>query len=159
MFGRIKRRALGLAGVLLLFSACAMTPERLPELDRRFYYNLETPEERDAFLKLEDARRQPFLEKTGLWQQWSSLSAEERKAVSTGDIKVGYRLFAAFMAWGPPADRQGRKGETALHTFIRCSSGPRAGRYVRSNLDCDGTSSEIQLVGSGGVIVEIRYPN
>ena len=40
-----------------------------------------------------------------------------------------------------------------LHTFIRCSSGPKRGRYVRSNLDCDGTSSETQVSIRDGVVV------
>jgi hypothetical protein len=30
---------------------------------------------------------------------------------------------------------------------------------VRSNLDCDGTSSETQVSIRDGVVVEITYPN
>lgn len=141
---------------------CAMTPGRLPDLDRRFYYNLPTPEDQAAFLKLEEAERQAFLEQKGLWAEWTKLSTEERKAVKTGEIKVGYRAFAALMAWGPPADTQEREaGERVVqfHVFIRCTSGPKVGQYVRNNLECDGTSSETHISVENDVISEIKYPN
>jgi hypothetical protein len=142
--------------------ACAMTPERLPELDRRFYHNLPTAEDQEAFLELDESERQAFLAEKGLWAEWSALSAEERKAVTTGVINVGYRAFAALMAWGPPADTQVREaGERTVefHVFIRCTSGPKVGEYVRNNLDCDGTSSETHIAVEQGVITEIKYPN
>ncbi len=148
--------------ISLVAIACANSPERLPELDRRFYYNLEAPEDQKEFLELRDEERQAFLARKGLWERWLALPPKEREAVGRSDVEVGFREFAAFMAWGPPADTQtrdrtGRK--VRIHTFIRCTSGPKAGRYVRSNLDCDGTSSETQISAENGVIVEIRYPD
>lgn len=141
---------------------CANSPERLPELDRRFYYNLDTPADQRAFLDLREEERQAFLERKGLWKRWLALPQAEREAVGRSEIEVGFHEFAAFMAWGPPADTQtrDRTGRTTRqHTFIRCTSGPKAGRYVRNNLDCDGTSSETQIAAEGGVIVEIKYPD
>ncbi len=137
-----------------------MTPERLPNLDRRFYEVMETPEDQSAFLKLEETDRQPYLEDKGLWAQWSALTPEERKKAEHGDIQVGFHEFALFIAWGPPADTQNRDrdGRNAIiHTYIRCSSGPKRGRYVRNNLDCDGTSDETQVAIDNDLVVEIRY--
>ena len=57
-----------LVGVALLVG-CAMTPERLPSLDRRFYEVMPTPEDQRAFLKVEEEQRQDFLETHGLWTQ------------------------------------------------------------------------------------------
>jgi hypothetical protein len=147
---------------LVVLLACAMTPERLPELDRRFYHNLPTPDDQQEFLQLPESERQAYLEKKGLWQKWIALPAKEREAAGAGRVELGFDEFAAFMAWGPPADTQTQDeaGRPAiLHTFIRCSSGPRAGRYVRSNLDCDGTSSETQIAVVDGKVTEIKYPN
>lgn len=149
---------LGLAAL----GGCANNPERLPELDRRFYYNLETPEDQEAFLELRDEERQGFLEKHGLWEKWIALPEEQRKRVLDGEVRPGDQEFAAFMAWGPPADtmlrdRDGRN--VRMHTFIRCTSGPKAGRYVRNNLDCDGTSAETQISVVGSAITEIEYPH
>ncbi|MCA9705777.1 MAG: hypothetical protein KDK70_08010 [Myxococcales bacterium] len=142
--------------------ACASNPDRLPELDRRFYYNLPSGEEQQAFLRVKASERQSFLEDEGLWAKWQALPASERDAASRGEVELGFHEFALFMAWGPPADTQDRDANgrpLQLHTFIRCSSGPKRGRYVRSNLDCDGTSSETQVTIDGGVVVEIVYPN
>lgn len=154
------RRSSALAALFAL--ACAMNPERLPELDRRFYYNLETPEEQKAFLDLKDDERQAFLDDHGLWDKWTALPEAQRKRALAGDVELGDAEFAAFMAWGPPADtmlrdRDGRN--VRVHTFIRCTSGPKAGRYVRANLDCDGTSAETQVSVSSGKIAEIEYPH
>jgi hypothetical protein len=159
---RDRRGALHVLAALLWMSACANNPERLPELDRRFYYNLGSEETQKEFLELRDEDRQSYLESKGLWKQWMALPEAERNAVGRGEVEVGFHEFAAFMAWGPPADTQTRDPDgksVRVHTFIRCSSGPKAGRYVRSNLDCDGTSSEIQIAISEGVITEIEYPN
>jgi hypothetical protein len=150
------------ASAFALACGCANNPERLPELDRRFYYNLETPEEQKAFLDLDDDDRQTFLDDHGLWDKWTSLPDAQRKRALAGDVALGDAEFAAFMAWGPPADtmlrdRDGR--DVRVHTFIRCTSGPKAGRYVRSNLDCDGTSAETQVSVQAGVIAEIEYPH
>ncbi len=152
--------AIAVAAALQL--ACAMNPERLPELDRRFYYNLESQADQQEFLELRDEDRQAFLERHGLWEKWIALPEAERKDVGAGNIEVGFHEFAAFMAWGPPADTQTRDpdGRAVLqHTFIRCSSGPKAGRFVRENLDCDGTSSEVLVSINGGVVTEINYPH
>ncbi len=153
----------GRAGALLLLAVCfiggcAHTPERLPELDRRFYYNLDDPNDQQRFLEIPESERQAFLEQKGLWQKWAALPPAEREKASHGQIELGFHEFALFMAYGPPADTQPRDGAT-VHTFIRCSSGPKRGRYVRNNLDCDGTSDETQVSIAKGVVVEIKYPN
>ena len=141
---------------------CATSPERLPELDRRFYYNLPSREDQDAFLRLKASQRQGFLEERGLWEQWEALPKAEREAAGHSEVELGFHEFAVFMAWGPPADTQDRDDNgrpLRLHTFIRCSSGPKRGRYVQSNLDCDGTSSETQVAIGDGVVTDIVYPN
>jgi hypothetical protein len=139
---------------------CGHTPDRLPELERRFYYNLATPEIQQQFLRLKPEQRKAFLVEQGLWQAWSSLSTEERDAASRGHVDVGFREFAVFMAWGPPADTQiksTRGGQVEFHTFIRCTSGPKTGRFVRSNLECDGTASETRVGIKDGLVREIEY--
>jgi hypothetical protein len=144
----------------LLVSACAMTPERLPNLDRRFYDVMGTPDQQKAFLLVEEEERQAFLEKHGLWEQWAALPPEERKNAERGEVHVGYHEFALFMAWGPPADTltRDRDGRNAIvHTYIRCSSGPKRGKYVRNNLDCDGTSDETQVAIDNDLVVEIKF--
>ncbi len=158
--GRLRVLLVGAAVGVLVASGCAMTPERLPNLDRRFYEVMPTPEQQKGFLQVEEEQRQAYLEEQGLWAQWSALSPEERKAAERGEVTVGHHEFALFMAWGPPADtltrdRDGRKA--LVHTYIRCSSGPKRGKYVRNNLDCDGTSDETQVAINNGLIVEIKY--
>lgn len=146
------------AGMLL---GCATNPERLPELDRRFYYNLPQGDQ-DAFLRLKSSERQGFLEDKGLWEQWEALPKAEREAAGRNQVELGFHEFAVFMAWGPPADTQDRDDNgrpLTRHTFIRCSSGPKRGRYVQSNLECDGTSSETQISIEDGIVTEIVYPN
>ncbi|MEZ4428474.1 MAG: hypothetical protein R3A51_12395 [Nannocystaceae bacterium] len=138
----------------LALSACALTPDRLPAPYKQFYYNLPNDADKQAFLKLEESQREPFLKQRGLWERWTALPADERQAAMNGEVKVGHHEFAAFMAWGPPADTQG-----AQHTFIQCSSGPKRGRYVHDNLECDGTSTEIKLIVRDDVIVELQYFN
>lgn len=139
-----------------------MTPERLPELDRRFYYNLPAPSDQTEFLKLEESQRQGYLEQKGLWPKWVALPEAERQAAKGGIVELGFHEFALFIAWGPPADTQDhdREGKPAIiHTYIRCSSGPKRGQYVLNNLDCNGTSDETQILIQNDIIVEIRYPN
>jgi len=141
-------------------SACATSPDRLPTLDRQFYENLESDREKEEFLDLKAAERQSFLEQAGLWDRWTELTAEEREGVKNRDVKVGFKQFAAHMAWGPPADtREEMAGERKVRfeTFIRCTSGPRVGQYVRNNVDCDGTSSEVRLAVEDGTVTEIKY--
>jgi hypothetical protein len=142
--------------------ACASSPDRLPAPDRQFYYTLPSAEDRAKFLKLDETQRQPFLEQKGLWARWMELPPEEREAAKRGEVKAGYREFAALMAWGTPADTQESKAAdraVRFHTFIRCTSGPRIGRYVPSNLACDGTSTEIEVAVENGYITEIKYLN
>lgn len=141
---------------------CAHDPDRLPELDRRFYDNLPTGAEQHEFLRVKASERQAYLEQKGLWAKWEALPEAERAAAGRGEVELGFHEFAVYMAWGPPADTQDRDANgrpLQLHTFIRCSSGPKRGRYVRSNLDCDGTSSETQVSIREGVVVEIAFPN
>lgn len=149
-----------LAPLALVLTACALSPDRLPELDRRFYENLPDPDAQEEFLRIKEPERQGFLEDYGLWQKWLALPPEEREAAANGEVKVGHQEFALFMAWGPPADTQSKDAigrPMTLHTFIRCSSGPKAGRYVRSNMDCDGTSTETKVSIRDAVVAEIEY--
>lgn len=153
--------ALLLLGLALLSPlGCATNPDRLPSPDRQFYYTLPSPEDRAKFLKLDQAQRQPFLEQKGLWAKWMELSPEEREAAKRGEVKAGYKEFTALMAWGAPADTQQSKTperSVLFHTFIRCTSGPRVGRWVKKNVDCDGTSNEIEIAVENGVITEVKY--
>lgn len=142
--------------------ACAMTPDRLPPPDRQFYYTLPSAEDKAKFLKLKETERKPFLEQKGLWTKWMELSPEEREAAQRGEVKAGYKEFTALMAWGAPADTQESKTperNVRFHTFIRCTSGPRVGRWVASNLACDGTSSEVEIAVENGLITEVKYLN
>lgn len=152
------------AAALLVFTAfstaCATSPDRLPFLDRQFYENLPSPEAREGFLEVKKAERQAYLEKQGLWQQWAALSEAERDAVGERRVEVGHSQFAAHMSWGPPADvNQKTVGDrtVAFETFIRCTSGPKIGDYVRSNLDCDGTSAETILSIENATVTEIKH--
>ena len=151
-----------LALALTLAVGCTPSPDRLSSPARNFYYVIEDGSQQTEYLKLKESERQDFLEKLGLWQQWTELSPEERDAALSGDIKVGYKEFTAHMAWGLPADvrmAEARGRSVAYQTFIRCTSGPKKGQHVRQNLECDGTSSETQVTIDGGVVVEIVYPN
>ncbi len=61
---------------------------------------------------------------------------------------------------GRPADTQESKTperSVRFHTFIRCTSGSRVGRWVASNLACDGTSSEVEIAVENGLITEVKY--
>lgn len=146
----------------LTMGACAMTRDRLPELDRRFYDVMQSPQRKDAFLVKDAELRRSQLERAGLWDRWMQLSEEERQAALAGQVEPGFHEFAVLMAWGQPADVQNREraGERAVvYTFIRCTSGPRRGDYVKSNLDCDGTASETQVALVDDVVVELSYPD
>ena len=149
-----------LALALTLAVGCTPSPDRLSSPARNFYYVIEDGSQQTEYLKLKESERQDFLEKLGLWQQWTELSPEERDAALSGDIKVGYKEFTAHMAWGLPADvrmAEARGRSVAYQTFIRCTSGPKKGQYVRQNLECDGTSSEVQLAIENGIVTEIKY--
>lgn len=144
----------------LALIACAPSPDRLPTPARNFYYVMEDSAQQGAFLDLHESERQSFLEKAGLWERWLELSNEEREAIETGDIKVGFKEFAALMAWGLPAtvrDMESRGRVIHYETFIRCTSGPKTGKFVRQNLDCDGTSSEIEIAIEEGTITELKF--
>jgi hypothetical protein len=144
----------------LLLGACTPNPDRLPTPARNFYYVIEDAEAQREYLQLEESERQSFLEKLGLWQKWLELSNEEREAVNAGEIKVGFKEFAAHMAWGLPANvREAEVSSRSVRydTFIRCTSGPKIGDYVRNNLDCDGTSSEVEIAVENGIITELKY--
>lgn len=144
----------------MALAACAPSPDRLPSPARNFYYVMEEPDQQRDFLELEESERQSFLEKVGLWQRWLELSSEEREAVETRDVEIGFKEFAAHMAWGLPAnERDGESRGRVIHyeTFIRCTSGPKAGSYVRVNIDCDGTSSEVEIAIENGIITELKY--
>lgn len=156
--GRFVR--LGFVALSLGTLACAHNPERLPRVDRQFYYNLESDQDRHDFLRVKAKNRQAFLEQKGLWQKWTELSDEEKRAVAAGQVEVGHRAFSAHMAWGPPADvRQVDKKNRSVsfETYIKCTSGPNAGRYVHRNVDCDGTSSEVQLAIENDLVTEKKY--
>ena len=155
-------RSLGAAllTLSLALTACSKSPDRLPTPARNFYYVMEDPAQQEDYLDLKESERQSFLEKVGLWQRWLELSNEEREAVETGAIEVGFKEFAAHMAWGLPAeirDVEARGREVHFETFIRCTSGPKIGKYVRKNLECDGTSSEVEIAIENAIITEIKF--
>lgn len=143
-----------LSGVL----ACAAAADRLPALERKFHDNLPSDRERAEFVKSSDAQRMAMLERTGLWSRWAGLSEREREAAIRGEVAPGDREFVALMAWGLPADTQCADGsrEICFYTFIRCTSGPRAGRHVASVSACDGTSNEIRVAVEHGLVTQIK---
>lgn len=150
------------AAMLLSFtfglSACANNPDRLPPLERQFYDILE-PKQQTAFLATKPKARRAYLNEVGLWSQWVALSKEQQKAVMERRVAAGVSEFEAHMAWGLPADvqvKEARGREVRFETFIRCTSGPRVGEYVRENIACDGTSSEVRLAIENGVVVELK---
>lgn len=158
--GQTTRAGILIAAAFTLMG-CAMTPERLPQLDRKFYYNLETPEERQAFLRLKKSPdRQAYLQQKGLWAQWLQLSPEEQNSAVNGQARVGQQAFVATMAFGLPADRRTQATESRsveFLTFLRCTSGPKRNQYVRTSLACDGTSTETRVAVEKGRITEVRY--
>ena len=99
---RTSPTALALAVMLALevglTGARATGVDRLPPLDRRFYEVLASDTDR-RISSTKPAERQSFLESRGLWDAWQSLTAEERTAVESGTIEVGYLQFVAHMAW------------------------------------------------------------
>jgi len=157
---RIRLGAFMLSLPLWSAVACTPNPERLPTPSRNFYYVIEDDQSQLDYLRLKESEREPFLEKVGLWAKWLELSGEEREAVDSGEVEVGYKVFAAYMAWGLPADTrvvEARGRSVSYETFIRCTSGPKKGRYVRQNIDCDGSSSEVQLAIENAIVTEIKY--
>jgi hypothetical protein len=144
----------------LALAACAPNPSRLPNPDRSFYYVMEDPATQREFLELKESERKSLLERVGLWQRWLELSNQEREAVENKTIQVGFREFSAHMAWGLPASArqvESRGRVVEYQTFIRCTSGPKIGQYVRVNIDCDGTSSEVEIAVENGVITELKF--
>lgn len=152
--------ALALALSLSILAGCSPSPDRLSSPAKNFYFAIEDETKQKKYLGLKESERQSFLEDLGLWQKWLELSSEERDVVETKEVKVGFKEFAAHMAWGAPATiRDAQAGDRVVHyeTFIRCTSGPRIGDYVRSNIDCDGTSSEVEIAVENGIVTEIKY--
>ena len=154
--------ALGAVGLgLLLASACATNPDHLPGLERSFYYNLDSEADQEAYLKLrKEDDRIDFLKQKGLWDKWKGLTEEERAAAKENRVEIGFHEFAVHMAWGPPADvRPVDAGDRHVdfQIFIKCTSGPKVGRYVRQNIDCDGTSSEVQVAVEKDRVTEIKF--
>lgn len=157
---RARATSLALVLVLAAASACTPNPDRLPTPSRNFYYVIEDEGRQLEYLKLEESERKSYLEKLGLWQRWTELSNEERESAETRTVEVGFKEFSAHMAWGLPADTrtaEARGREVLYETFIRCTSGPKESQYVRQNIDCDGTSSEVQIAIENGIITEIKY--
>jgi hypothetical protein len=155
-----RARATSLALVLAVASACTPNPDRLPTPARNFYFVIEDEGQQLEYLKLKESERQGYLEKIGVWQLWTELSDEERRSSETREVDVGFKAFAAHMAWGLPADvrtAEARGREVLYETFIRCTSGPKENQYVRQNIDCDGTSSEVQIAIENGIITEIKH--
>lgn len=161
MLALASRRALMTIGAgWWLLSSCVHSPDRLPTLDRHFYENLPTEREQREFLRLRKAQRHDYLVEKQLWQQWEGLSEAEREAVYERSPKVGFSEFALHMAWGRPADVRVREasGRTVrFETFIRCTSGPRVGEFVRRSVDCDGTASEVTAAVEDGRVTELRH--
>lgn len=156
----VRTHGAALVLALSLLAACTPNPDKLPTPSRNFYYVIEDDAKQLEYLKLHESERKSFLEQLGLWQKWLELSSEERDAVAAGEVKVGFKEFAAHMTWGLPAsvrDVEARGRVVHYQTFIRCTSGPRIGDYVRSNVDCDGTSSEVELAVENGIITELKY--
>ena len=148
------------SALLCLPLACVHSPERLPSLDRQFYDNLPTEREQREFLRLRKSERHDYLVEKHLWQQWEALSEEEREAALQRTPRVGFSEFALHMAWGRPADVRVREtsGRTVrFETFVRCTSGPRTGDFVRRSVECDGTASEVTAAVEDGRVTEIRH--
>ena len=144
----------------LLTIACTPSPDKLPSPAKNFYFVMEEESQQLDYLKLAESERQGFLEQLGLWQRWIELSDEEREAVAAGKVDVGFKEFVAHMTWGLPAnvrEVEARDRAVEYQTFIRCTSGPRVGEYVRSNTDCDGTSSEVEIAIENDLITEIKF--
>ena len=138
--------------------ACASNPDRLPPLERQFYDILETRQQA-KFLETKPKARRTFLDKAGLWSKWVALSEEQQRAVLERRVSPGATAFEAHMAWGLPADVQVKEAgerKVRFETFIRCTSGPRVGEYVRENVACDGTSSEVRLALENDLVTEVK---
>lgn len=136
-----------------------MRPEKLPPVHRSYYRLLESPAERDAFLNADEAKREELASAKGFAQSWSKLAAPIKDRVLDAKIEVGFSTFAVHMAWGRPADEKELKarGRTLwLETYIQCTSGPKAQSFVFDHLECDGTSSESQVVFEHDRVIEIR---
>lgn len=150
---------LGLLVALLLIAACAMRPERLPPVQRSYYRLIETQKERAVFLELDAAGRQAYVERRGFAQAWTALDPRQQASILEGKIELGFSRFAVHMAWGLPADEKqvlARGRRLWLETYIQCTSGPRVERFVFDHLECDGTSTESQVIFEKGKLIELR---
>ena len=157
------RRIFGVSLVFAIASsalACVTTPKRLSVHQRNYYFMLDSPAEQQSFLKLRKRDRESKLEADGYMEQWRQLTPAQQEAVSKKQVLEGFPIFAAHAAWGLPADsRQNKKAEKSFlrETYIQCTSGPRNGDYVRHNLECDGTSAELQLLIVDGIVTELTH--
>lgn len=139
--------------------ACAMRPERLPPVHRSYYRMLESPQQQRAFLAMDSAAREAYAQKSGFVEAWNEVPKVHQDRVLLGQIAVGFDRFSVHMAWGRPADEKtmaARGRQLLLETFIRCTSGPRASDFVLDHLECDGTSSETQVVFEDDRVIELR---
>jgi hypothetical protein len=145
---------LGLSG------ACSASPNRLPPLERHFYGVLKTPAEQSGFLKMNEETRKAYLVDRGYMREWERLTPPQREAVLRREVQVEMTQFGAHLAWGLPADSHEEGTPTTravIETYIRCTSGPKTDDYVRDNLECDGTSAEIQVRIVDGRVVAISH--
>lgn len=136
-----------------------MRPEKLPAVHRSYYRLLESPAERDTFLNADEAKREDLARDKGFAQKWSKLALPIQHRVLDAKIEIGFSIFAVHMAWGRPADEKelrARGRSLWLETYIQCTSGPKADDFVFDHLECDGTSSESQVVFENGRVIEIR---
>jgi len=152
--------ALGLAlATALASSACVNSPSKLPQLDRQFYDNLSSAEQQQM-LGVTKKRRASYLQTTELWAKWSTLDADAQDRVRRREVKPGDQEFAAHLAWGQPAEvhkvAEGDR-EVTFESFIRCTSGPKRGAFVRKNLECDGTAEKLQLALENSRVTEVKY--
>lgn len=136
-----------------------MRPDKLPPVHRAYYRSMEAASEKEAFLAMDANERQTYAEHKGLAKAWSSLPQAHKTAVLEGLVQSGFPRFAVHMAWGRPADEKGlqaRGRKLWLETYIRCTSGPKTNAHVYSHLECDGTSSETQVVFEKDRVIEVR---
>lgn len=136
-----------------------MRPEKLPPVHRSYYRLLESSVERETFLKSEAPKREDLARAKGFSQSWAQLPQPIKDRVLEAEIEVGFSTFAVHMAWGRPADEKELKarGRTLwLETYIQCTSGPKAEAFVFDHLECDGTSSETQVIFEHDRVIEIR---
>lgn len=136
-----------------------MRPEKLPPVHRSYYRLLDSPAERDSFLKANPEKREKLAQAKGFAASWSKLAQPIKDRVLDAKVEVGFSSFAVHMAWGRPADEKALRARGRslwLETYIQCTSGPKAQSFVFDHLECDGTSSESQVVFEHDRVIEVR---